>query len=96
MKKCKIVRSKENGLYNKKIDFQEKGDGTANGMLKAIENSLTVSFSFDNVPSFNVDNTKSNFASKPSLYKNIWNTYNKILKSNCYAHILHNYFKHLT
>ena len=84
-----------NGIQNKLLDFYENSDESADGMFKAINDSMNFyKLSFDQVSALSADNTNANYGVHHSLYTNMTKQIPDLIKGNCHAHIIHNTVKH--
>lgn len=83
----------DNCIQNKLVDFYENPDESADGIFKAIRNSLTENnISFDKISGLSADNCNANFGIHHSLFTNMQTVVKvvpDIVKGNCHAHIVH-------
>lgn len=87
--------SLEKGIQNKLVDFYEVTEETADSLFLYLKKSLqSLGLSFENVTSLSADNTNYNFGCKNSIYTRMNSENPRIIKANCYAHIMHNCLKH--
>lgn len=87
--------TRENGIQTKLIDFYENSDESADGMFKAVEESLkNCKLSVQNISGLSADNCNANFGTHHSLYTNIKSINAELIKANCHAHIVHNAVRH--
>lgn len=84
----------DNGIQNKLVDFYENPDESADGMFKAIRNSLTEQkIALENISALSADNCNANFGIHHSLFTIMKTVVPDIIKGNCHAHIVHNTVK---
>ncbi|XP_016665151.1 uncharacterized protein LOC107885900 [Acyrthosiphon pisum] len=79
---CVQYFSFTDGRQTKLLDFFEEPSETAESICKSITSA------------FSADKTNANFGKHKSAYTLLHNENNKLIKSDCLAHIINNYFKH--